>query len=398
MAFLQTEKTIKPLKFLYYFFTVVIIGLIGLGDAIYLSISHYRVYTDIGYMSFCAISRSLNCDTVSQNPYAILFNAPVPVWGVLGYAFFLILLAFAWPQKAQHKRVWATLLLISLCFTLYSIFLAVISALQIHSYCIMCILSYAVNFSLLYFTWLIRNRFQSEPVLTSISLDIRYLACFPRIMGTVTLFFGSVIIWMILFFPPYWQMSLPDLNNKIPTGMTQDGHPWIGAKNPVLEIVEFSDYQCFQCKKIHFFLRRIIQAHPEEIRLVHRHFPMDHTINPVLKQPFHIGAGKLAIISLFAAKIDKFWVMNDLLFDVARQKEAVNILDLAQKTGIADDEIKQALRDPQLWQKLRLDIQAGLSYNMTGTPGFVINGKLYMGQIPENIFREHGLIGTGTSK
>jgi protein-disulfide isomerase/uncharacterized membrane protein len=398
MAFLQTEKTIKPLKFSYYFFTVAIMALIGLGDAIYLSISHYRVYTDIGYMSFCTISRSLNCDTVSQSPYAILFNAPVPVWGVIGYAFFLILLVFAWPQKAQHKRIWSILLLISLCFTLYSIFLAAISALQIQSYCIMCILSYAVNFSLLYFTWLIRNRFQSEPVLTSISLDLRYLACFPRAMGTVALVFGSVIIWMILHFPAYWQMSIPDLNNKIPTGMTQDGHPWIGAEHPVLEIVEFSDYQCFQCKKIHFFLRRIIQAHPEKIRLVHRHFPMDHTINPVLKHPFHIGAGKLAIVSLFAAKKDKFWVMNDLLFDVARQKEAVNILDLAQKTGIADDEIKQALRDPQLWQKLRLDIQTGLSYNMTGTPGFVINGKLYMGQIPENIFREHGLIGTGTSK
>jgi uncharacterized membrane protein len=61
---------------------------------------------DMGYQSFCAISQALNCDTVSQSPYSILFNVPVPVWGVFGYAFFLILLMFAWPQSALHKRVW----------------------------------------------------------------------------------------------------------------------------------------------------------------------------------------------------------------------------------------------------------------------------------------------------
>ena len=67
----------------------------GLVDSVYLSISHYRVYTDIGYKSFCAISRTINCDTVSQSPFSIFLDVPVPVWGIIGYTFFLLLVAFA---------------------------------------------------------------------------------------------------------------------------------------------------------------------------------------------------------------------------------------------------------------------------------------------------------------
>jgi uncharacterized membrane protein len=272
----------NPLPYPYYFFTVAVIALTGFFDSIYLSISHYRVYMDMGYQSFCAISRALNCDTVSQSPYSILLGVPVPVWGILGYAFFLILLLFAWPQSALRKRVWTLLFLISLGFTVYSLVLAFISTYRIQSYCIMCILSYAVNLLLLYFTWIVRKRFQCEPILKAIALDIRYLLNYPRTIIPITSVFGVGAVLMLLYFPAYWQMTPPDLSKDRITGITEDGHPWIGAENPELVIVEFSDYRCFQCKKMHFFLRRIIESNPDKIRLVHRHFPMDHTINPLL--------------------------------------------------------------------------------------------------------------------
>jgi uncharacterized membrane protein len=83
---IQTRVT-NPPPFYVYLWAVALLTLIGLTDSIYLAISHYRVYTDIGYTSFCAISRAINCDTVSQSPYAIMLNLPVAVWGVIGYAF-----------------------------------------------------------------------------------------------------------------------------------------------------------------------------------------------------------------------------------------------------------------------------------------------------------------------
>jgi uncharacterized membrane protein/protein-disulfide isomerase len=390
MKFLKSKKRIIPIAYPYYFFTVAVIALIGFFDAIYLAVSHYRLYTDMAYKSFCAISRSLNCDTVSQSPFSIFFGVPVPVWGIVGYAFFLVLLVFAWPQKAQKKRMWSLLFLLSLAFTAYSTVLAVISSYIIGSYCIMCILSYGVNLLLLYFSWIIRKRFHGESIFKALALDLRHLLSYPRVSvcGGATACAG--VLLLLMFFPPYWQLMPPSATADLPTGITVDGHPWIGAENPELVIVEFTDYRCFPCKKMHYFLRRLIEAHHNKIRLVHRHFPMDHKVNPIVNRPYHEGAAKLAIVSLFAAKKNKFWIMNDILFNLSRHVKAVNIKNLAEQAGIPVEGIRHIWGNQQLWNTLKKDIRAGIAYGLTGTPGFVVNGQVYQGRIPAEALKQYG--------
>ena len=88
--------------------------MVGLIDASYLSISHFRVYTDMDYRSFCAISKAINCDTVSQSPYSIFLNVPVPIWGVIGYIVVSLLLFKAWGYRnAAHKLFWPSLFIIA---------------------------------------------------------------------------------------------------------------------------------------------------------------------------------------------------------------------------------------------------------------------------------------------
>ena len=157
MRFLNKKKDVEPLSFPFYFFIVAEVCLAGLFSSIYLAISHYRVYSDIVYESFCAISQSLNCDTVSQSPYSILMGVPVPVWGIVGYSFFLILLSFSWFSKNERQRGWTLLFIVAALFSGYSVILALISTYKIHSYCIVCIFTYAVNLLLTYFTWMIRS-------------------------------------------------------------------------------------------------------------------------------------------------------------------------------------------------------------------------------------------------
>jgi protein-disulfide isomerase len=99
----------------------------------------------------------------------------------------------------------------------------------------------------------------------------------------------------------------------------------------------------------------------------------------------------LAIVSLFAAEKDKFWVMNDILFDIPRQKEtAVNIRKLASQAGLAPEEIEHVFRDQQLLNKLKKDIQTALGLGLTGTPGFVINDRVFQGWIPAEILDQYG--------
>jgi len=390
MRLKKTKKQILPLAYPFYYIPVLFIALTGFFDSIYLAVSHYRNYVDMGYQSFCAISRAINCDTVSQSPYSIFLDVPVPVWGVLAYGFFLFLLVFAWPKAAHRKRVWTLLMLVSLGFSIYSVVLAFISAYFIYSYCIMCILSYAVNLALLFYTWMIRKRFACESFFTSIALDIRYLLKFSKVSIPVTSVFFACALMMILIFPQYWHMSPPLLSMNTPTGITEDGHPWIGAENPELVIKEFSDYRCFQCKKMHYFLRRIIENHPDRIRLIHRQFPMDHKINPLVKEPLHPGAAKLSMLAIYAGKKGKFWEMNDYLFNLSKDIEALNMRIIAEKTGLEFDDMHHNFPSVSLWRFLWKDINEGIqTHHITGTPGFIINNQTYLGQIPAEILKPY---------
>ena len=380
-------KKIKPLPFVVYWLTVLILTTAGLAAAIYLSVSHYRVYTDVGYKSFCAISRAINCDTVSQSAYSIFGGLPVPIWGVIGYTFLLLFLPLAAGKTAEKKRIWALIFWISLVFSAYSVVLAFISSYYIGSYCIMCIVTYGVNLSILFYSWMVRRRFSNFGLIADTREDLLFL--WKKKVTTLLLFptllAGVLLIW--IFIPSYWHFQPPPLADHIPTGITAEGHPWIGAREPLLEITEFTDYQCFQCKKMHYLLRRIVSENADRIRIVHRNYPMDNKFNPIVKQPFHLGAGKMALLALFAESKDKFWEMNDYLYSVAHQQGRIGIKELAQTLDLNASDLGRSLNDARNRFRLQRDIQEGNKLGITGTPAYVINGKVYLGQIPAEVLK-----------
>jgi len=382
---MKKNKQIIPLPFPFYFWTLAALAFGGILDSIYLSISHYRVYTDIAYESFCAISRSINCDTVSQSPYSIFIGVPVPVWGIIGYTFIMFLLTFAWNREAQKQRLWPILFFISLAFSIYSVILAYISTFYIHSYCMMCIVSFGINFMLLYYTWLVRKRFGKSGIIKGLMLDIGFL--WEKKKKTIPVFLSTlcIVTFLIISFPSYWKFSPPVLSKSIPSGITDDGYPWIGAENPELEITEFTDYQCFQCKKMHFFLRKLVEKNYDKIRLIHRQFPMDHKYNPIVKEPFHVGSGVMALFAEYAQTQGKFWEMNDVLFAIAGSTNVLDIKKLAESVGLDYRALSYSTRNSIIRYKVKHDIAIGMKLGIDGTPGYVIDGKVYLGQIPPEI-------------
>ena len=384
---MKTDNKITPLPFPLYFWPVAAIALAGLADSVYLAVSHYRVYTDMGYKSFCAVSKSVNCDTVSQSPFSIFLNVPVPIWGIVGYLLFLVLLYFARKGPSNNNRFWPTLFVIALVFSICSIILAVISVVFIHSYCIMCMASHAVNLMLLFYTWLVYKRFGNVSIATGFYKDIQWIREHIKVSSIFLCGVAGIMLMLMLLTPRYWGMSALPLGHELSRGITEDGHPWIGARNPKLIITEFTDYQCFQCKKMHFYLRAFMDSHPDTIRLIHRNFPMDHTYNPMVKEPYHIGAGKMALLSLYAAKHDKFWEINDFLFNIDRHKGNFNIREMAKTVGFDVIEFSESINDRILQHKLRADIRAAIRLGITGTPGYLIDGQVHVGHVPANILK-----------
>lgn len=198
-----------------------------------------------------------------------------------------------------------------------------------------------------------------------------------------------LFIGLVLYtFPAYWNYQFSDSTYKLPTGVTEEGHHWIGSANPALTIEEFTDYQCFQCRKNHYFLRQLMSKNPEHIRLIHRHYPMDNEFNSIIvPQPFHVGSGKMALIALAAGKYDKFWEMNDLLYEVARNKEKeIDLKALAKQIGIAPEEFAATVYSAATLHKLQIDIREGLRNNIIGTPSYLSDGQVFIGSLPAKIF------------
>jgi protein-disulfide isomerase/uncharacterized membrane protein len=383
----QSKETI-PLPFSAYFWAVTFLALAGLADSLYLAASHYRVYTDIAYSSFCAISKAINCDTVSQSIYSRFLGLPVPVWGVIGYSFLLLLLPFAWRKDAQKQRIWPIIFFLSLGYSVYSVILAIISTFYIRSYCLMCILSYGINLLLLYYTWLIRKRFDAKRIFKGLKLDFIFLWELKK--RTLPVFSTALSFIAILFFyfPTYWNFPTTLLSRDMPSGITKEGYPWIGAETPQIEIMEFTDYQCFQCKKMHIFLRQLMAKYPAKIRLIHRHFPMDDKINPLVKENFHVGSGAMALLATSAQVEGKFWEINDVLYSLAGKKNEINIKELAETVGLNYAALSSAFSDGYIRYKVKHDISTGIKMGINGTPGYVINDKVYLANIPKQLLKK----------
>ena len=156
---------------------------------------------------------------------------------------------------------------------------------------------------------------------------------------------------LVCFFPKYWRYLPPENTAGFHTGITNDGYPWIGAKNPELTIIEFSDYLCFQCKKMHFFLRDLVAQHPTKLRIVHRHFPMDHKFNPIVKEPFHSGAGILSLIAISAVEQNRFWEANDYLYHYDMSNKAIYLRKIANDLNIELKVLQNSINKKNKTQK-----------------------------------------------
>ena len=370
-----------------YVLTLVGLGIAGILISAYLAFSHYRIHTDIGFQSFCALSKAINCDTVSQSTYSVLGSLPVAVWGIAGYVFFLILVIFSLAASGERRRVWSLCMATALVFSLASLVFAVVSTFFIGSYCILCIATYGINLLLVYFTWIIRRRFLAEPFAIAVVKDLRFLASNRKTVAPVLITFGIGLIIGVTLFPAYWNVQMPSASENVRTGITAEGHPWVGAEQPTLEIVEFTDYQCFQCKKMHHYLRELVERHPDKIRLIHRNYPMDHEFNPIVKDPFHVGSGQMALLAIHGAVNGKFLEMNDLLFAKGATGQKIQLKDIAEETGMDLQQLAAALHHEPYIQHLLLEIRQGMKLSIIGTPSYLINGSVYEGNIPAEILK-----------
>ncbi len=150
------------------------------------------------------------------------------------------------------------------------------------------------------------------------------------------------------------------------------------TEDPLVTIVEFSDFQCPFCGKVLPTLDKIKEEYGDQVRVVFKQLPLG----------MHQQAKPAAQAALAAHKQGKFWQMHDLLFEKQREMRSngSNFKEwsagLAEELGLDVDQFKKDYDDPEVAKKIETDLKLAQRVGARGTPNFWINGVNLRGAQP----------------
>lgn len=143
------------------------------------------------------------------------------------------------------------------------------------------------------------------------------------------------------------------------------GAPTLGPADAPVTIVIFDDFECPYCAKAVPLVKEVVNAYPDQVRLVYKHFPLG----------MHKHAKAAAIASMAAERQGKFWPLHDLLFANYNKLNPNKITQLAEQAGLDMARFEVDRKDPRLQQQLNADMREGKRVGVRGTPTIFVNGR-----------------------
>lgn len=141
---------------------------------------------------------------------------------------------------------------------------------------------------------------------------------------------------------------------------------WAGNPNGDVTVVAFMDYACGYCRASLPGIEELLAKDPN-VRVVYREFPV--------LGPESMAAARLA---LAAAEQGKFRAFHDALY-AAGSPNTENIAAAAEKAGLDKALATKASQSKSVEQEILANHKLGEKLAMTGTPAWVIGGKLLSG-------------------
>lgn len=153
-----------------------------------------------------------------------------------------------------------------------------------------------------------------------------------------------------------------------------------GDANAPVTIVEWSDFECPFCTK--FYKNTMAQLDETyiktgKVKMVYRDYPLG----------FHANAQKAAESAECAGEQDKFWEMHDKLFETGVSGGVSSFKQMAIDLGLDTEKFNECLDSGAMAEEVKKDMQDGIAAGITGTPGFIINGRLIKGAQPFENFK-----------
>lgn len=142
-----------------------------------------------------------------------------------------------------------------------------------------------------------------------------------------------------------------------------------GAAEPLVTIVEYSDFQCPFCGTFANTVHELEKVYPDDLRVVFHQYPM----------PMHPQAPMAAKAAIAAQQQGKFWAMHDWMFANRTSLSREDLIAAAGDLGLDKAQFETDLESQEAQARLDLEKTLGRRLGVRGTPSFFVNGKRYSG-------------------
>jgi len=354
---------------------VLVLALIGLGLSIELLRIHLTVEKDPDHPFACHVNEAVDCNAVARSRQAVLLGVPVPVWSILTYAGFIALgITGLRSERPPWKHSGDYCLMGALWCVIYSAFLAYVSAFDLKTFCAYCAGLYAVN------VWLLISCLLAARPLGGFAQrragDLQWLKEKPSRAGAAVLVLvaglgvvSALYVWSDRAGEVIWM-------GEVKVDISRD--PMLGYYRAPVTIIEFSDYECLHCRRMHPVLKSLLKKFEGRIHFIHKNYPLNSQCNPSVTNRLHPWACGAAFAAECAHKQGRFESYAERLWTAPDLSEPA-LIKMAAEEGIDPRAFEECLRSKETKALVFDDVAAGDKLEVTATPSFIINGYKFSG-------------------
>ena len=359
-----------------YFTGMLFLSAVGLVASLWLAYIHFRLHTDPGYDSVCAVGSLLNCETVAASRFSVLADLPT---ALIGAAYFLVLgLMNLSGLLNKQKKVGGIPLLMSIGAAAASIFFTAVSIISSGALCPGCIIVHLINFTALYLSFRNAGSFQNalEAIRSSLRDFVKNKWSLAQGAGLLALL---VLAGPLGALPRYWETAAWISGVRVGHGVTVDHLPWIGAETPTVTIHEFFDYDCPACRHSHKKLRRLLSSRSDFVRIVRHDLSR---VSCVDKEGNPSEDRCLAARAAYCAGLQNhFWEFNDAFLAAPPMgpmfERREELMGLLKKLHIDETTVSACMDTPETIAYVQAIYDDGIvARNIKSTPTYFIDGKM----------------------
>jgi protein-disulfide isomerase len=147
------------------------------------------------------------------------------------------------------------------------------------------------------------------------------------------------------------------------------------AKGPAdapVTVIEYSDFRCPACRKVHPVVEEAMKLYGPKVRWVFKNFPL----------PMHKDAQIASEGALCAADQGRFWDYQDALFGFGGEFNPETLTQVASELKLDSKTFRACLDAGTHKEGVEREVREGVLAGINAVPTFIVNGKISSGSLP----------------